>query len=100
MSQLENRFQSKLITELKSIFPGAVVTLTDPSHIQGLPDILILHGSQWAMLECKRSERAPHRPNQQYYVDLFDDWSYAAFIYPENKEEVLNELQRLFKTQR
>lgn len=94
MPKLERNFQASLIKELKSIFPGAVVLKNDPNYIQGFPDLLILYRDRWAALECKRSPSASSRPNQRYYVDLLNQMSYSAFICPENKEGVLNELQQ------
>lgn len=94
MPKLERNFQASLIKELKSIFPGAVVLKNDPNYIQGFPDLLILYRDRWAALECKRSSSASSRPNQRYYVDLLNKMSYSAFICPENKEGVLNELQQ------
>lgn len=93
----ENKFQSDLIKELKKIFVGCVITKLDSSHIQGIPDLLILYKNKWATLECKKSAKATHRPNQEYYVDMMDAMSFSRFIYPENKEDVLNELQQSFK---
>lgn len=93
---LESKFQSKLIKELKDIFPGCVVLKNDSSYIQGIPDLLVLYKNHWAMLEVKQSGRASHRPNQEYYVDKLDDMSFARFIYPENKDEVLDELDLYF----
>lgn len=93
---LENEFQSKLIKELKKIFPGCMVIKNDPNYIQGIPDILVLYNNRWAALECKKSKGANRQPNQQYYVDKMNNMSFASFIFPENKEEVLNELQRSF----
>lgn len=92
----EGKFQDKLRDELKEMFPGCFVTKMDSK--QGIPDILVLHGKHWALLECKRSEKAPHQPNQDYYVDKFDDMSFSRFIYPENKKEVLHELQLAFQS--
>lgn len=94
VSRLERDFQAKLIKEIKNIFPGCIVMKTDPTYIQGLPDLLILNKDRWAALEVKRSEKASKRPNQDYYVDKMDDMSYASFIYPENKEDVLDELRK------
>lgn len=93
---LEGEFKTKLVKELETMFPGSIVTYLNPNHIQGIPDLLILYEDKWAVLEGKRSKNATIRPNQRYYVDKMNRMSFAAFIYPENKEEVLNELQRSF----
>ena len=96
----ENEFQSALIKELKEIFPGCMVLKNDSSYYQGIPDLLVLFEDKWAMLESKRSSTASHRPNQDYYIEKFGNMSYASFIYPENKEEVLDELQQAFRLRR
>lgn len=99
MPKLESRFQAKLIKELKDLFPGCMVFKMDASYIQGIPDLLILYEDKWAMLEVKRSEDEldDPRPNQGYYVRKLDDMSFASFIFPENKEEVLHDLELTFK---
>lgn len=97
---LENRFQAKLIKELKIMFDGCFVIKNDPNYIQGFPDLLILYKNKWAALECKKSEEDSFRPNQQYYINVLNDMSFASAIYPENKEEVLNELQQAFGARR
>lgn len=96
MAKLERDFQAGLIKELKDRFDGCMVLKNDSSYIQGIPDLLVLYKDQWAALEVKRSSSAKHRPNQQYYVDLMDEMSFSRFICPENKNEVLNELQDIF----
>ncbi len=97
---LESKFQSGLIKELKERYPGCMVMKTDPDYIQGIPDLLILYEDKWASLECKRSSTAHKQPNQEYYVGKMDEMSFSRFICPENKEEVLNELERSFKAER
>lgn len=92
----ESDFQSKLKKDLKKMFPGCIVTKLDSGDIQGIPDILILHNNKWATLENKRSKNASHQPNQDYYVDKMNEMSFSRFIYPENKDEVLKELQQYF----
>lgn len=92
----ENKFQADLIKELYSLFPGCIILKNDPNYISGIPDLLILFENKWAALECKKSCKASHRPNQDYYVGVLDEMSYASFIFPENKQEVLNELQQAF----
>ncbi len=98
MSKLENKFQSELIKEIKEKFPGCIVMKNDSAYIQGIPDLLVLYEDKWASLECKKNAEASKRPNQQYYVDKMDEMSFSRFIYPENKEVVLNELQQSFKS--
>lgn len=95
---LENKFQSKLIKEIKKLFPGCIVMKNDSSYIQGIPDLLVLYKDKWASLECKKTANARKQPNQEYYVGLMNKMSFARFISPENKEEILNELQQTFKT--
>ena len=93
---LENKFKTKLATEIKERFPGAKVFHLNPNECQGAPDLIILYQNKWAALEGKKSATASHRPNQDYWVDTYNEMSFARFIYPENKEEILNELQNLF----
>lgn len=97
-SRLESGFQDRLKNDLKRMFPGCMIMKLDSSYIQGIPDLLILWRDKWAVLECKRSANATKQPNQPYYVDMMNDMSFAAFIYPENKEEVLYELQQAFRS--
>lgn len=96
VTKLEKDFQAKLIKELKRRFPGCIVMKNDSCYIQGIPDLVILYKDKWAALECKKSANAKRRPNQEYYVGLMDEMSFSRFICPENKEEVLNELQQTF----
>lgn len=92
----ESEFQAKLKKEIKSLFPGCIITKMDSGYIQGIPDLLILYKNKWATLENKRSANASHRPNQDYYVKKMNEMSFSRFIYPENKNEVLSELQKFF----
>lgn len=94
----ENRFQPELIKDLKERFPGCIVLKNDPNYIQGIPDLTILYNNRWALLECKKSENEPHQPNQDYYVEQGNKMSFARFIFPENKMEVLDELQQAFES--
>lgn len=90
----ENQYQAYLIKRIKSELPGCVVLKNDPTYIQGMPDLLVLFEDRWAALEVKASEKSAIRPNQEYYVSLLDSMSFAAFIYPEIEEMVLDALQR------
>lgn len=93
----ENDYQSKLIKRIKERFPDAIVLKNDSSYKQGIPDLTVLWNDKWAALETKRSSKASHRPNQDYYVEKMNNMSYSSFIFPENEEEVLNEMEQSFK---
>lgn len=96
----EAAFQSRLIRKLKRIFPGCVVLKNDANYLQGILDLTILWGPFWGMLEVKAEHDSRRRPNQDYYVELLDDMSFAAYIYPDNEEEVLVALQEAFTSRR
>ena len=93
---LESQFQSKLIKELKKLFPGCIVMKSDSGYLQGIPDLLILYRNKWASLECKQSASAKRQPNQEYYVKKMNEMSFSRFVSPENKEKVLDELRQIF----
>ena len=94
----ESAFQKGLINDLKKRFPGCMVLKNDPNYIQGIPDLLVLYEGRWAALECKKAKQASHQPNQDYYVERMNEMSFSRFVYPENKENVLDELQQSFQS--
>ena len=94
----ENAYQARLIRKLRRRFPDCVIVKNDPDYMQGIPDLTVFWGPGWGMLETKASEHTPERPNQGYYVNLFNRMSFAAFIYPENEREVLDALQHAFES--
>lgn len=93
---LESKFQADLIKELKDLFPGCIILKNDSSYLQGIPDLLMLYKTNWAALECKRSAGAPTQANQQWYVELMNDMSFAAIVFPENRKEIINALLESF----
>lgn len=93
---LERDFQSDLIDELKGLYPEALIYKNESK--QGFPDLTILYRDKWALLECKKNGKAKHQPNQDYYVERANSMSFSRFIYPENKQEVLDELQQAFRS--
>lgn len=93
---LESQFQTDVIEQLRVLFPGCIILKNDPNYLQGFPDLLILYRYKWAALEVKASEKSRTRPNQEYYIGLCSEMSYASFVYPENLDRVLDELQQTF----
>lgn len=102
MAPKENAYQGKLIKKIEQRFPGCMVLKNDEQYRQGIPDLTILHGNRWAVLEVKRDEkeRTNPQPNQEHYVERLNGMGYAAFIYPSIEEEVLDAVQRSFETER
>lgn len=96
----ENQYQAGLIKRLEQRFPGCMILKNDASYKQGILDLTILYGEKWASLEVKRSASAAVRPNQDYYVQQLGEMSFAAYIYPENEEQVMNALQQAFRSTR
>ena len=94
MGRTENIYQRSLIKRLKEEIPGCIILKNDPNYIQGIPDLILLYKDRWAALEVKRGATASVRPNQAHYVRTMYAMSYAAFIYPENESEILNEVQQ------
>ena len=98
MGKLERDFQAGLIKDLKQMFPGCIVMKNDSSYIQGIPDLLVLYKNKWASLEVKKAANANRQPNQEYYVNQMNEMSFSRFIFPENKESVLNDLYKTFES--
>jgi len=93
----ESSFKATLRTELKLLFPGCVITKNDAGSVQGIPDMSIFYHGKFAWLETKKHDGASKRPNQQFYIDkVVGEGAYAAFVQPENKKEVLQDLINYF----
>lgn len=96
MARYERNFQKDLMDEIRAMFPGCVIQKMDANYLQGFPDWLILYKDRWAVLEAKISEEADWQPNQEDYVARLNYMSFSRFVYPENKDEVLEALYRHF----
>jgi len=98
MGKRERDYQPHVISEIQKRLPGCVIQKLDANYRQGIPDLLVLYYDRWAILEVKKSADEPPRPNQPYYVEKFNGWSFSAFIYPENEQEVLDALQQTLRS--
>lgn len=93
---IERNYQPKLIKKLKALFPGIFVLKTNPTQIQGIPDLVLLYFGRWAVLETKRSKLASYRPNQPFYINLLNNMGFASRIDPDNEEDVIDRLKLHF----
>ena len=94
MPKLEREIQPRIIAGIKRRLPGVQIFKGDTRFQQGTPDLIVLYKDRWAMLEVKKSSTASRQPNQDYFIGLLNQMSYAALIHPDNEEDILNELQR------
>jgi predicted RNA-binding protein with EMAP domain len=107
MQKGEGKFKTALKKEIENRLPGSMVFYLNPNDIKGIPDLEVLYESRWAVLEAKKSEEDykkdlanPEKMSQSYYVNKMNNMSFAAFIFPENKEEVLNAMERALRSPR
>lgn len=90
----EAKFQRKLIERLEKEFPGSIVMKNDPSYIQAIPDLTMLYKDKWVALECKASWVSDKQPNQDWYIETMNEMGgYAYVIFPENMEEVIDDIK-------
>lgn len=93
----ESDFKNKLYNEIRDRFPGAEVIPNDAGYLQGFPDATVYFpNGRYFLLEGKRECKSARRPNQDYYVNKSPLCDNATFVYPENKDEVLDELERRY----
>lgn len=101
MGKLESEYQRGLKKRLEERFPGCIVLKNDEQLVQGIFDLTMLYGPYYVALEVKRDANAPKQPNQEYYIEtVVAQGGMAAFVYPENEEEVLDALHQSFEARR
>lgn len=100
MGTLERNYQARLIKRIEKRFFGCLIQKLDTSYQQGIPDLLILWGPNWAILEVKRKPPKPSdfEPNQEWFIDHLNKMSFSACIYPENEKEILDAMESAFKS--
>lgn len=102
MTKKETDFAHDVLKpRLEMEFPGILIVKQDPNtSFQGIPDHLLLFEDKWAALETKRGRKSARQPNQEHHVGRMDEMSYAAFVHPDNLEEVVHDLQQTFRSGR
>lgn len=92
---LEKDFQTEFIRQIKTILPHSIAIKNDARYLQGFPDWTIIDGPRVYIFEAKAHEKANRQPNQEYYINAINEaGGFARFVYPENMQEVLDEVQR------
>jgi len=99
---LESEYQKEFLNKVRALLPNTnykqcIIIKNDSGYLQGIPDWTIFYGERWATLEIKRTKHAHRQPNQLYYIELMGNMGYSSFVYPENEQQVLEELINHFK---
>lgn len=94
--KLEREIEKEFVRDLNERLPGGRWIKGNSQMQQGIPDRMFLHGPHWAMIEFKREEDSDRQENQAWFIEKFNGMSYAAIVSPENRDEVLDEIQRHF----
>ena len=96
----ETDFKNGLYKEIRNRCPGAEVVPNDATYLQGFPDATVyLPNGRFVLLEGKRTARSARQPNQDYYVNHSPLSKNAMFVSPENVDEVLDEIERRYKSE-
>lgn len=85
---VESDIQGKVIKEIITEFPTAIVMKNDARYLQGVPDFVVLYHNVWILIEFKQRGKSSYRPNQEYYLDLAKRWSFGYTIHKDNWETI------------
>ena len=98
-TKTERQLQAELVKWLKSLSRNITVLKINVTAgvPQGFPDLLVLYNGGFIAIELKKSNEAPYRPNQQYYLARFNAMKHGkAFVYmPETSDFVKNSIKKL-----
>jgi hypothetical protein len=97
----ESKFQRKLKKKLDSI-PDSYFFVKEAKAIRGIPDIIGVMRGRFIALEVKKNEAEAKQSGgrialQKYVLTMINKaGGYGAVIYPENEQEILSELEKIF----
>lgn len=92
----ETKFERAFMSDLRALLPGCYIFKLDPVQYYGIPDRLVLFQNIWFTLEFKESATAKKQPLQDHHVEVMNNMSFSAFVYPENREEILDAICHTF----
>jgi Holliday junction resolvase len=92
----EKQVQTSIIKILHTLGWYVIKTRPGSGTPTGMLDIVAFNGRTYIVLEIKKSKNAKWQPLQPETLAMFKRWGvYAKAVYPENLEEVKNELRRM-----
>jgi Holliday junction resolvase len=88
----ESVFQAKVINWLKDQGCYVIKNSAVMGVPTGCPDLVFFKEGFYGFIEAKPNPKARFQPLQKETLKKLDDWSWAKAVYPENWEEIKNEL--------
>lgn len=97
---LEADFKKKFCARLKKEVkpkPLAIIQYKqDSTTLSGFPDTIVFLEALTVFIEFKKSKTAKFRPGQKEWIKKLNENGHFAFVcYPENQEEVLNQIKEV-----
>ena len=95
---LEADFKKKFCARLKKeVKPLAILQYQQSSTtVTGFPDTIVILEGITVYIEFKRSKTAKFRPGQKEWIKrLNDNGHFAWACYPENADDILEEIKRI-----
>lgn len=94
---LEKDFKKNFCKSLKRLGCNALQYQQSATTLAGFPDtIVLLPESLVVFLEFKKSKTAKYRPGQKEWKEKLEERGfYHWFVYPENAEQVLEEIKSI-----
>lgn len=91
----ESNLEKKVVRFLKSKGCKVYKMAANPGVPKGTPDRLFLKEGLWGFLEIKASRTSKYQPLQKEQIAFLNNWSYAKAVYPENWDEIREELDQM-----
>lgn len=93
----EGKFKKKFCDELKKLGCTVIQYQQNATTVKGFPDtIVLLPEGLTVFIEFKASKNSKFRPGQKEWNKKLLDRNFFAWIcYPENAEQVLNEIKEI-----
>ena len=96
--QKEKSFERRVVSKLEKWEGVLALPKSHPMGVKGILDRIFCVRGVLVSLEFKRSKSAKRDAMQKYYVKAINDaGGFAAFIYPENEEEVLASIKEILE---
>lgn len=94
-AKLEADTQARFVKRLRKAFERVIILKNDSGYLQGIMDLTVILPGAIIFIEVKPYEEAPYEPNQEYYLDLVQQFGFfSCTLHPGNEEEVFRAIQQ------